>query len=197
VIPTHVISDTHFGHANILLPAYDGQFRTAWGVSTVEEMDQYLIAQWNAVIGPDDVVLHLGDLCFGERGEAARLRAHLHGRIILVIGNHDRSGTVLREAGFDLVTKRYEVEIPTVGRIVARHDPSKFTAEDAAMAAWLVHGHCHARRVSLRVEEPLRSKCRCASVERLPHGAPMRLEAFLRHPLAGPDGLLMGSSLAS
>lgn len=192
MLPTHVISDTHFGHENILLPAYDGQFRTAWGVSTIAEMDQYLIDQWNAVVGPRDVVLHLGDLCFGERSEAARLRAQLHGRIILVIGNHDRSGTVLREAGFDLVVKRYVAEVPGIGMLVCRHDPAKFTADDVSLATLLVHGHCHARRVSSLVPEEIRKKCRCASVERLPGGAPMPLAHFLRHPSAMAEGLVAG-----
>ena len=78
-----VTSDTHFSHARISELA-DRPF------STVAEMDAALIGRWNDVVAPDSVVLHLGDLALGAIAESLPLTAHLHGRRLLVPGNHDR-----------------------------------------------------------------------------------------------------------
>jgi calcineurin-like phosphoesterase family protein len=53
-------------------------------------MDECMIANWNAVVRPDDTVIHLGD--FAHRAEPARLEklfARLRGRKHLIRGNHD------------------------------------------------------------------------------------------------------------
>ncbi len=78
-----VISDQHFSHARISELA-ERPF------ATVEEMDAALIRRWNEVVGPDDVVLHLGDLALGPIEESVGLTASLNGRRFLVPGNHDR-----------------------------------------------------------------------------------------------------------
>ncbi len=75
---------THFGHANIIKLA-NRPF------ADVDEMDRTLIANWNAVVGPQDTVYHLGDFAFwGIPGEEYLKR--LKGRIIRLQGNHDPNG---------------------------------------------------------------------------------------------------------
>ena len=54
-----VTGDTHFGHRRINELA-------GRPFATVEEMDAELFRRWNAVVGVDDVVLHLGDLALGS-----------------------------------------------------------------------------------------------------------------------------------
>jgi calcineurin-like phosphoesterase family protein len=76
---TFVIADTHFGHARIV--EFTGR---------PEDFDARIIANWNAVVGPDDLVIHLGDVAFGRGTDVAALMACLHGRKILCLGNHDR-----------------------------------------------------------------------------------------------------------
>ena len=73
-------SDTHFGHANIIKYCV-----RPW--KTVEEMNEALVANWNATVGVRDEVWHLGDFAFREalHDFVPRLR----GRINLVLGNHD------------------------------------------------------------------------------------------------------------
>lgn len=78
---TWFISDTHFGHENIIY--YAGRpFECA------DDMDDTLIDNWNAVVKPQDLVYHLGDFAMNV-SRAKEARAHLNGSIRLIAGNHD------------------------------------------------------------------------------------------------------------
>lgn len=78
------VADTHFGHD--LMLTHPGR-----PFASVEAMDEALIAAWNAVVGPNDLVYHLGDFAMGL-GNEDRVRsifARLNGSKMLVLGNHD------------------------------------------------------------------------------------------------------------
>lgn len=77
-------SDTHFSHAGML--SFGGR-----PFATTDEMDRYLIDQWNSVVRDDDIVFHLGDFACGDRDPARikRIFDQLRGRKYLVLGNHD------------------------------------------------------------------------------------------------------------
>lgn len=81
-----LISDTHFGHKNIL------NFKRANGeplrdFHSTYEMDMYMVEQWNRVVGVNDKVYHLGDVAFTDGG--MKLLGILNGKKRLVRGNHD------------------------------------------------------------------------------------------------------------
>ncbi len=80
---TFFISDTHFGHANIIRFC-DRPF------ADVEEMNAALIENWNAVVSDDDTVYHLGDVALGKWVEWDGILSQLNGYKILVVGNHER-----------------------------------------------------------------------------------------------------------
>jgi len=80
---TFFIADTHFGHANIL--AHEPEARP---FRTVAEHDEALIARWNAVVRPGDVVWHLGDFAWSHDAACHALE-RLKGRIKLVLGDHE------------------------------------------------------------------------------------------------------------
>jgi calcineurin-like phosphoesterase family protein len=84
---TRVISDTHFGHENIL--TFEPIRNTTMRIDGYENHDQWLIDNWNSSVKPDDVVLHLGDFAFKMIQDVQHL---LNGRKILILGNHDRKG---------------------------------------------------------------------------------------------------------
>lgn len=79
------ISDTHLLHER-LLGMQPRPFES------VEEHDECIIQRWNAVVGDEDIVYHLGDFAFGLAKHADRIReifGRLRGRKYLIVGNHD------------------------------------------------------------------------------------------------------------
>jgi calcineurin-like phosphoesterase family protein len=111
-------SDTHFNHQAII--DYCGRpFRTPDGHLDVQKMNEALVANWNATVGPNDTVYHLGDFAFGPTPLAARWAARLNGHKVLVKGNHDRlTVTAYRSMGFERIEKRWKL-----GRIYLIHWP--------------------------------------------------------------------------
>lgn len=84
---TFFASDHHLGHTNII------NFFQADGVTplrsfeSVDEMNEHIIAQHNAVVGPKDTCWFLGDVVINRRYLA--LISRFNGRKRLVLGNHD------------------------------------------------------------------------------------------------------------
>ena len=75
-------ADSHFGDPHIL--------RQRREFATVEAHDALLVARWNAVVGADDEVWHVGDFSANASREHCReVFAALAGRKRLVRGNHD------------------------------------------------------------------------------------------------------------
>lgn len=74
-----VISDTHFGHANII--KYCNR-----PFDSLDNMTSALIENWNSKVKDGDIVYHLGDVYFSEVGKVLHA---LKGRKRLVLGNHD------------------------------------------------------------------------------------------------------------
>jgi calcineurin-like phosphoesterase family protein len=78
-------ADTHFGdHRTLNL--HQRPF------NSVVEMDEALIAGWNAIVGADDVVWHLGDVA-RRPADVPALLARLHGTKHLLRGNNDPPAT--------------------------------------------------------------------------------------------------------
>ena len=77
-------SDTHFLHANII-KFCDRPFDNS------DDMDNELVKQWNAVVGPDDEVYHLGDVSLGSANRTLGILYRLNGIIHLITGNHEKS----------------------------------------------------------------------------------------------------------
>jgi calcineurin-like phosphoesterase family protein len=76
-------SDTHFGHANIIEYSHRP-------FKSVSHMNEALIENWNAVVGEDDTIFHLGDVAMGPWEKWDEILTRLNGYKVLVVGNHDR-----------------------------------------------------------------------------------------------------------
>jgi len=78
----YYISDTHFGHKNILSMDHRP-------FSTIEEMDDALIQLWNERVTNEDDVYIVGDFAFRNGKTASWYLQRLVGRKHLIVGNHD------------------------------------------------------------------------------------------------------------
>lgn len=138
------ISDTHFGHANILkFTGDDGQLIRP-GFTSVEEMDERIIDNWNGVVKPGDHVWHLGDWSMKAQ-HGIKIIKRLNGRKRLCVGNHD---PVKELAPFfeKVVLWRIFKEF----NFTCTHIPMR--ADQLRKTEFNVHGHIHQNLVHRTVE---------------------------------------------
>lgn len=132
---THFSSDHHFNHERII------QYCNR-PFANVEEMNRAMVTRWNEWVDPEDTVYYLGDFAFGQPEDIQRWIRQLHGRIVLIKGNHDRfSNTAFRQMGFAEVHKRLWVEVSGV-RLFLQHFPD-FSEEWRQRAQFHLCGHVH------------------------------------------------------
>jgi len=128
-------SDTHFCHGRIIefcgRPFADGP-----------QMDQELIKRWNETVPEDGVVFHLGDFCHGNASKWKEILSTLHGKIYLVLGNHDMKhmqNSVM--SLFEAVSQQMTIRVG--GRtIVLNHNPF-LCYGGAYREVWQLFGHVH------------------------------------------------------
>ena len=126
-------ADTHFNHANILTYC-------ARPFADLHEMNEALVASWNSIVRPEDVVVHVGDVFMGLPEDAAPLLARLHGRKVLLTGNHDAPKNrlaLLRAFGWKMFQSL------GFGEVFIRHKPVSEEAMRELGYAHVIHGHAH------------------------------------------------------
>ena len=128
-------SDTHFWHENIIKYC-DRPFRNA------EEMNSELIRRWNETVPEDGIVFHLGDFCHGSPKQWNDILHSLHGKIFLILGNHDmkyyRGGDM---SGFEYVTQQMTIRVGAQS-IILNHNP--FLCYGGSYRnVWQLFGHVH------------------------------------------------------
>jgi len=129
-------SDTHFHHERVI--EYGGRpFQNA------SDMEQQLIANWNAVVRANDRVYHLGDFSFGSPEKWLSVLSRLNGRIVLVRGNHDAKAVKspqVRER-FEFVADYLEEKID--GHFVVMQHYALVEWNRAHYGSFMLHGHHH------------------------------------------------------
>ena len=80
---------------------------------TVEEHNEIIISNHNAVVAPDDLVIVVGDVCYQKAPEYLPCVEKMNGKKILIRGNHDRVLT-------DEQLKPYFVTIVPEGKGIER-----------------------------------------------------------------------------
>lgn len=146
------LSDNHFFH-NRIISLCNRPF------SSVEEMNAFMIKQWNSVVEPDDFVWHLGDICWGKGALLEPIMKELKGRKGLILGNHDeRTPTYYRRMGFEEV-HRGQVFLMEEGHrtlSLSHKPPSKTYCQmqyEPNSDIIYLHGHTHSniQRVGNRI----------------------------------------------
>ena len=129
---TFFTSDTNFYHDNIL--KYCNR-----PFSSVDDMNEKLIKNWNSVVGENDIVWHLGDFCFGRKENVSEILPKLNGKINLVMGNHDRQKVKFYyDVGFNRV---YDRQVLINGFYILSHIPLQFLNDNCPF--FNIYGHVH------------------------------------------------------
>jgi len=143
-IMRYYISDLHAYHKNIN-DRLDGR-----GFPSVEEMNKFMINQWNSRVKRNDEVIILGDVSFGSVKETTDFVRQLNGKKYLIIGNHDRfldRKEFDRSLFMDIVPYK---EMNDEGRrVILCHYPvfcykgQYRTDEQGQPTVYMLHGHVH------------------------------------------------------
>jgi calcineurin-like phosphoesterase family protein len=143
---TFLTADPHFGHAKMI---EDGMRP----FSSVAEMNQVMIANWNRVVNAKDVVWVIGDFAFSmTEDEVAEVFHALNGRLRLVLGNHDldHSGELrkgIAKLPWDRIVTRAEIKHGRQ-RIILDHYAGLTWSADH-YGSYLAYGHSHGKLTGL------------------------------------------------
>lgn len=158
----YLISDTHFGQQSII-PYCKRPF------SSVEDMNNKLIENWNNTVTENDTVYFLGDLSFCKTEQTRDICNRLNGYKIIILGNHDRdkSSKYYREIGFNEVfenpTKLYYTDNNfNIRSVLLSHEPQYISNKD-----FNIHGHIHDSKIENEYPDMSPANHLCVCVERI------------------------------
>lgn len=80
----YYISVLHFFHANM------NTRMDQRGFASFEEMNEYMITQWNKKVKRNDEVVVLGDFSIAKGEKTNEILQRINGKKYLIIGNHDK-----------------------------------------------------------------------------------------------------------
>ena len=142
---TLYIADCHFFHKR-LNTEMDRR-----GFASVEDMNQYMIKQWNAKVTKNDTVYILGDFSLADGFQTSGILRCLNGKKHLVIGNHD--DRYLKDKYFDgrlLASQQPYLEISDNRRkVILSHYPvfcykGQYRKDDQGKPlTYMLYGHVH------------------------------------------------------
>lgn len=153
-------SDWHFGH--------DREFIwKARGFTSVEDMNEHIIAAHNTVVQPDDNVYVLGDLMLGDNKTSIEYIKRMNGKLHIVWGNHDTDSRKAMyntlpnvvESGYVLVLKYkkhhfYMSHYPTLTGNLEKESLMQMTLN--------LFGHTH-QTTNFYMDMPFMYHCGCDS----------------------------------
>lgn len=176
---TWLISDTHFGHENIV-----------GFCDRPDEHEEAIMRHWSEEVPPQATVLHLGDFSYRNNGYTKNIIAPklVAKRKLLILGNHDRQRpNFYRECGFKVV-KPFTIKYDTgcamdTWKVSFSHYP---LASKPFPKTVHIHGHIHNKGYGGKAASftPFSDGQINISVEQT-HYSPVNLKCLL-------DGYLLG-----
>jgi calcineurin-like phosphoesterase family protein len=131
-------ADSHCNHARII--EYCNRPFTS-----VNEMNETIISNWNKVVKPGDTIYHLGDVffCRGQRGQelAEQFLSRLNGKKILLVGNHD-SKELINAKGWENVYFGIK-ELNFNGQHITMCHYAMLVYNRSHYGAWMLQAHSH------------------------------------------------------
>lgn len=141
-------SDQHFNHLNVIK-------HSERPYSSVEEMNEKLVDNWNRTVPIDGVVFHLGDLFWRKNVASEELGKqiihNLNGKIYTLNGNHDVKGfgAVKRKedkfySDFQKITELGDYfEVTIDGQEIVMCHYAILSWNKAHHGSWNLFGHSH------------------------------------------------------
>lgn len=138
---TFLISDTHFGHANILTFLKKDGTLLRQGFKDIKDHDLELIKRWNSVVNKNDKVYHLGDIGLSNFPYIKRVFEALNGTKVLIKGNHDNFKLSQYAQIFKDVRATHVLD-----KFVLSHVP----IHPDSLDRWKgnIHGHLHENKIN-------------------------------------------------
>lgn len=164
-----ITSDLHHWHKNIIKFSPKREH-----FDSVEQMNEFLIEEWNNKVKPDDIIYHLGDFCFAGKTKVTDILDRLNGQKVFILGNHDyKLKSLYQEYG----QVEHYMEI--------KHNDVKVCLMHYPILAWnqqgrgsvMLHGHCHG------MLKPDHSKGRILDVGWCNHGKILSLDEAVQECL--------------
>lgn len=137
---TFIISDTHFGHGNILSFLKQDGTPLRQGFKNIKDHDLELIKRWNSVVNKEDNVYHLGDVGFTNFPYIKNIFDALNGTKVLIKGNHDNFKLSQYQQIFKDVRATHVLD-----KLVLSHVP----IHPYSLDRWKgnIHGHLHEHKI--------------------------------------------------
>lgn len=137
---TYFVSDFHFWHTAIL--KYSSR-----NFSSVEDMNEALVNNWNAIVKPEDLVYDLGDVSFGKYTETKMLLQRLNGKHHIILGNHDKviinnKNEFINSGVIASIQDYKELKIKGIPPIIMMHYPLR-SWNKMHYGSIMLHGHTH------------------------------------------------------
>jgi calcineurin-like phosphoesterase family protein len=135
------IGTDHFNH--------DKEFIwKARGFTSAQEMNDIIIKHHNDVVSDDDDVYVLGDLCLGDLETGRECISQMHGKLHVVLGNHDTARRIeMYQSLPNVVEMAYALPVK-FGKynFIATHYPmltGNLEKESLKQMVLNLHGHTH------------------------------------------------------
>ena len=160
------VSDTHWGHSNILNFTCSISGNKVRTFDDVNHMNEHMVNQWNSVVKPNSKVYHLGDVAMNKKGLEYLHRCN--GEKVLIRGNHDLEKLHVYQEYFKDVRGCHQFDGMLLTHIPVHPD---------SLGRWgyNVHGHLHTNRVMNSAGHP-DPRYLCVCMEQLDDYTPISLE---------------------
>ena len=149
----YLVSDLHLSHNQPFL--YEPR-----GFTSVKDMNEAIVENWNSVVKPEDRVICLGDIMLNDDEDAIKYIKQLNGEICLIYGNHE---TLKRQERIHLELpeiiilgyahqfkyKKLLIYLSHYPTLTANWDEKHFTQHVINF-----HGHCHSRTPWIKPDNP-------------------------------------------
>jgi len=146
----YITSDTWFGRPQILEIAKRSQF------STIEDMNEQLIKNWNKVVKSKDLVFHLGNFAWDPHTARTVLKK-LKGKIIFLVGNADEALLEVADEfpNIDILDQQI-VELPQFDSVLCHYPLEVWNGKSSGTIHF--HGHTiFSHKTDLRVSNRVNS----------------------------------------